>query len=229
MGPIDSPKCVLAVLILWLSRRQSDHHDSFVESKTSFAPVFATALSKFEREKPTSIILDVAYKESDFLHDTTTLKISWDGKVLIEQSYGNWEGLAGYELSNALGGQGPFNIRDVIQLLDIENGEEILGLIAGVMGLENAAGDVKQAAILSHTRTPEHDVWTWKEEIGFGAADPVTTAKPGLATEPTIDGREGDSFQAQRGLPLLMSGLKHFYVLFALLGNYCILEVGQQH
>lgn len=205
MGPLDSPEHILPLLILWLVCWQSDHHGSFVESKPFFGPLFAAVLSKIEEQRPTAITLGVEYQKYDAMN-YIDVRILWDGKDIMRRFYRGWKRPPGHEISRALGGQGRFNIRDVIQLLDFENGEEILALIDKIAGPESASSDTKRAAVLSPTLA-SGDASTRKEGMALSTADSDPATESEIASENTADGHDAAVVEAHC-VPLSIPGSK---------------------
>lgn len=143
MGPLKDAKHILAVLIMWLGRWQSTHHDAFIMSKPFFGPMFAGLLSKIEEQEPTTINFTVTLR-TEKPPPTSECKVYWDDEQLGEgvMWYGNWERLPGQQLAKAMGCKS-FKVRKAIEFLEFENGEEILGFIDAIEATGSASSATK--------------------------------------------------------------------------------------
>ncbi|KAJ4349347.1 uncharacterized protein N0V89_007961 [Didymosphaeria variabile] len=217
MGSLESPHCILAMLIMWLTLWQSDDHQKFMGSKPFFGPLFAALLGKVEEENHFANNFSV---ERMVMDKSTVLEVYWNEESLTYEQYGNdCRRGRGIELAQALGND-RFKLRDVIELLNFENGDEILALIDRIEAPAGSSGGLDQTADTSRTSTSHTQMRNLSVGLSAEPLEKDASVEREKPKEEAADDCEATPVQALRWhLRSSLSGLRTVYFLFALVGR----------
>ncbi|KAL1610735.1 hypothetical protein SLS60_002405 [Paraconiothyrium brasiliense] len=209
MGPVDCLKYILALLIAGLDDLWWEKHDEFMESKTFFGTMLAALLGKVEEKNTVVIRFTIA---------GAGIRIYWNGVDLEEGSIPHSISPPS-ELDTKLKKE-PYKLRRWIQLMEFENGDEILALIDKFEAPAGSSSGLDQTTDTGCTSTSRAQTPNLSVELNAEPLEEDTSPDREIPKEEAADDCEKTPVQAPRSqLPGSLSSVWYVYLLFALLGK----------